>query len=366
MTENKLLAILRLQKIKAIGSISAKKLIQNVGNVEQIFKEKPQTLTKIKGIHKNLLKHLHDSKYIKLATQELKNIKDRNISYTYFFEDDYPNNLKHSVDSPIILFKKGNLDFSNSRILSIVGTRKVSSYGISFCNQLVKELSKYNPVIVSGLAYGADICAHKAAIENNLQTIAVLAHGFQQIYPKFHEKYVNKIKENGGFLTEFWTNEAPLREHFLKRNRIVAGISAATIVIESAEKGGSLTTANIANSYDREVFALPGRVTDIYSNGCNNLIKNHQAKILTSAEDIVKSLNWDVEENKAVIQKRLFVKLNENEQKIYDFLHQKGKQLLDVISIECDISIFKLSSILLQMELKGVLKPLPGKLYEII
>jgi len=179
-----------------------------------------------------------------------------------------------------------------------------------------------------------------------LQNIAVLAHGFEQIYPKVHKKYINQVNENGGFLTEFWSEEEPLRENFLKRNRIVAGISTATIIIESASKGGSLVTADIANSYDKDVFAVPGRTTDIYSRGCNKL-------------------NWDVQQKPKSIQKQLFIELNENEQKIHDLLHQKGQQLLDVISLECNIPIFQLSSILLQMELNGVVKPLPGKMFEI-
>ena len=200
---------------------------------------------------------------------------------------------------------------------------------------------------------------------NNLQTIAVLAHGFEQIYPKTHKKYIHQVNENGGFLTEFWHDENPQRENFLKRNRIVAGISKATIIIESAKKGGSLVTADIANSYNRDVFSVPGRTTDLYSQGCNNLIKNNQAHLLTSAEDIVKMLNWDISKVPTPKQETLFVELNENEQKIYDYLQENGKQLLDVIALECCLPTYQLASILVQMELKGVVKPLPGKMFEV-
>ena len=365
MKEEKLLAVLRLQKCKAIGDILAKKLIVNVGDVEQVFKEKAAILSKINGIGSHALKHLFDVENLKSAEVELQYIQKNNIEYSYFLEDDYPKNLHNCIDSPILLFKDGNLDFTNQKIISIVGTRNVSSYGRTFCNQLIDELKEYNPIIVSGFAYGVDICAHKAAIQNNLQTIAVLAHGFEQIYPKVHKKYIHQVNENGGFLTEFWSEEQPLRENFLKRNRIVAGISKATIIIESAEKGGSLVTADITNSYNRDVFAVPGRTTDIYSKGCNNLIKNNKAHLLNSASDLVTMLNWDLQEKSIPIQKQLFVELDENEQKIYDVLHEKGAQLLDVISLECNLPIFQLSSILLQMELKGVLKPLPGKMFEI-
>jgi DNA processing protein len=366
LKEEKLLAILRLQKCKAVGDILAKKLIVNVGDVSQIFKEKATSLSKINGIGNHVLKHLFDEKNVKLAAEELKYVQENRIAYSYFLEDDYPTNLQHCIDSPILLFQDGNIDFSNQKIISIVGTRNMSSYGRDFCNQLVKDLAQYNPIIVSGFAYGVDICAHKAAVKNNLQTVAVLAHGLDEIYPKVHKKYINQVSENGGFLTEFWHNETPLRENFLKRNRIVAGISKATIIIESAAKGGSLVTADIANSYDKDVFAVPGRTTDLYSKGCNNLIKNNRAFLLNSAEEIVKMLNWDLYEKPKVIQKQLFLDLDEKEQKIYDLLHEKGKQMLDVISLECNIPIYQLSAILLQMELKGVSKPLPGKMFELV
>ena len=366
MKEEKLLAILRLQKSRAVGDILAKKLIVNVGNVEQVFREKTSVLEKINGIGNHVIKHLFDKKNLDLAEQELKYIKDNNIDFSYFLDVDFPINLQNCIDSPILFFKDGNIDFSNSKIISIVGTRNITSYGRDFTNSLIEELAEYNPIVVSGFAYGIDICAHKAAIKNNLQTIAVLAHGLDQIYPKVHKKYINQVNLNGGFLTEFWHEETPLRENFLKRNRIVAGISKATIIIESAEKGGSLVTADIANSYNRDVFALSGRATDLYSKGCNNLIKNNKAHLLTSAEDIVKMLNWDIQEKPKSIQKQLFVELNEREQKVYDFLHEKGSQTLDVISLECNIPVFQLSSILLQMELKGITKPLPGKMFELI
>ena len=246
-----------------MGAILAKKLIVNVGDVEQIFKEKTSHLSKINGIGTHVLKHLFEKENIQLAKQELSYIRDNEISYSYFLEDRYPIHLQHCIDSPILLFQDGAIDFSNKKIISIVGTRNMSSYGRDFCTQLVEDLAQYNPIIVSGFAYGVDICAHKAAIKNNLQTIAVLAHGLAEVYPKVHKKYMQQVNENGGFLTEFWHNEMPLRENFLKRNRIVAGISKATIIIESAVKGGSLVTADIANSYDKDVFAVPGRTTDV-------------------------------------------------------------------------------------------------------
>ncbi len=365
MNTQKLLAILRLQATKNVGAISAKKVIAAVGGVENVFKEKPHVLHKINGIGTQVTQHLFDSVNLKKAEEELNYILKNNIAFSYFLDTDYPQNLKHCIDAPILIFKDGNIDFSNEKIISIVGTRKMSSYGRNFCNQLVEDLKSYNPIIVSGFAYGVDICAHKAAMNNNLQTIAVLAHGLENIYPKTHKKYIHKVNNNGGFITEFWHNEQPMRENFLKRNRIVAGLSKATIIIESAEKGGSLVTADIANSYNRDVFALSGRTTDVYSKGCNNLIKNNQAHLLTSAEDIVKMLNWDLPKAAKPIQSELFINLNETEQKIYDYLQKNGKQLLDDIAINCELPIYQLSSTLIQLELKGVVKPLPGKMFEV-
>jgi DNA processing protein len=296
MKEEELLAVLRLQKSKAIGDILAKKLIVNVGDVAQVFKEKAAILQKINGIGAHAIKHLFDKGNLKSATKELDYIIKNNIEYSYFLEDDYPKNLQNCIDSPILMFKDGNINFNNTKIISIVGTRNMSAYGRDFTHNLVEELAAYNPIIVSGFAYGVDICAHKAAVKNNLQTIAVLAHGFETIYPKVHKQYINQLNKKGGFLTEFWSEEQPLRENFLKRNRIVAGISQATIIVESAEKGGSLVTADIANSYNRDVFALPGRITDFYSKGCNNLIKNNKAHLLNTPSDVVQLLNWDIKE----------------------------------------------------------------------
>ncbi|TYP99870.1 DNA processing protein [Tenacibaculum adriaticum] len=365
MNKDELIAILRLQATPKVGDIIAKKLINTSGSATQVFKESKSSLLKIDGIGAQLISHLLDNKNLKKAETEFSYIEKSKTQYCFFKDNDYPENLKHCIDAPILLFKDGNLNLTNPRIISVVGTRNITSYGRDFCNELIKDLAVYNPTIVSGFAYGVDICAHKAAIKNKLQTIAVLAHGLDEIYPKVHKKHIPAVNENGGFITEFWHDEKPLRENFLKRNRVVAGISQATIVIESAEKGGSLVTADIANSYNRDVFALPGRASDLFSKGCNNLIKNNQAHLLSSAEDIVKMLNWDVHKPTKQIQEKLFFELNDDEEKIYTYLIQNGRQLLDVIALDCNIPIHQLSSILIQMELKGVVKPHPGKMFEV-
>jgi len=367
MQEEDLLYVLALQHVKGIGDINAKKLISHCGSAKNVFKEKRNLIEKINGIGTFTIRHLSDTNNLKEAEKELNYIQKNNIEISYFLDADYPEKLKHCVDGPILIFKKGNISLKNQPIISIVGTRKITSYGRGFCEQLIEDLKEFNPIIVSGFAYGVDICAHKTAIKNNLQTIGALAHGFEDFYPKSHKKYTSEVENNGGFITDFWHDETPLRENFLKRNRIVAGISEATIIIESAEKGGSLVTADIANSYARDVFAVPGRSTDKLSQGCNNLIKQNKAAMLTSAKDLIEFLNWDVKSKpQKVIQKQLFVELNEPEQKIVDFLMENGKELLDIIAINCNLPIHKTTTILFNLEMKGVVKPLPGKLFEAI
>ncbi len=368
MTQEKLLYTLALQHVRLIGDIKAKKLIAHCGSVEAIFKERQSSLIKIDGIGSAAVKELINPNNLREAEEELKFIKDNNISYCYLTDEDYPDKLKHCVDGPILLFKSGNINLKSQRIISIVGTRNITSHGIAFCEKLVETLAPFNPVIVSGFAYGADITAQKGAIKNNLQTIGCLAHGLNQIYPKVHKKYVAEVEKHGGFFTEFWSSSEPERENFLKRNRVIAGLSEATIVIESGEKGGSLVTADIANSYNREVFAVPGRITDTQSVGCNNLIKHQQAHLLSNPLDVPYILNWQLEDQdvKPSVQKQLFVELEPDEKVVYKYLRQNGKELLDVISLECGLPIFKVASILLNLELKGVVRPLPGKQFEVI
>ncbi|WP_431134007.1 DNA-processing protein DprA [Psychroserpens mesophilus] len=367
MTDDDLIYILALQHVPKIGDVTAKKLIHYCGSAEAVFKEKRQHLLKIEGIGTTTIKELFHSEHLKAAEQELQFIKDNTISCLYFTDDEYPEKLKHCIDAPILLFQTGNVNLKQQRIISIVGTRKITTYGIAFCKQLIEQLAAFNPVIVSGFAYGTDISAQKAAMKHQLQTIGCLAHGLNQMYPKTHKKYIAEVETHGGFLTDFWSSDSFDRNNFLKRNRIIAGISEATIVIESAEKGGSLVTADIANSYNRDVFAVPGRVTDSQSLGCNNLIKFQQAHVLSNPLDVPYILNWELElKQQPVIQKQLFVELTSEEQTIYNYLKNKDKQLLDVIALECHMPIFRVASLLLTMELKGIIRPLPGKLFELI
>ncbi len=367
MNDQELHYLLALQKVKGIGPINAKKLIAHLGSAEAIFKEKKSLIQKINGIGSSILKDLYKTDHLKKAAKEHQYITDHKIKYHSFLDTDYPKNLKHCIDSPLLLFYDGNIQLKNQPIISIVGTRKMTSYGRHFIEKLIDSIKEYNPIIVSGFAYGVDITAHKAAFENKLQTIAVMANGLEKMYPKTHKKYVHKVVENGGFYTEHWHDEEPLREYFLKRNRIIAGLSEATIIIESASRGGSLVTAQIANSYDRDVFAVPGRTTDTASQGCNTLIRTNRAALLNSAQDLVYLLNWDQKKSpKKGIQRQLFIDLKGDEKIIYDYLLENGKMVLDSISLVCKIPIYKVSSALVNLELQGLVRPLPGKLFEII
>lgn len=366
MSDQDLFYLLALLKVDGVGDIMAKKLLNHFGNSESILKAKTKEIAGIDGVGAVLLKNIKDKTIFEKADKELEFLKADGINTSFFQDENYPDRLKHCIDAPVLIFSSGNIDLNKKKIISIVGTRQITSYGTEFCRKLIEDLVPLDPVIVSGFAYGVDIVAHQLAMENNLQTIGVLAHGLNQIYPRTHKKYMAKMEENGGFMTEFWSSSNPDKEKFVRRNRIVAGMSEATIVIESADRGGSLITANMANDYNRDVFAVPGRVTDKYSQGCNNLIKTQKANVLTSAADLVYILNWDVEKRAKTVQKQLFVELDPVEQKIYDFLLKNGKELLDIIAVQCDFPIFRISGILLNMELKGVIRPLPGKLFEAI
>jgi DNA protecting protein DprA len=366
MSDQELFYLLALLKVEGVGDIMAKKLLAHFGNAETIFKTKINQIAALDGVGSALLKNIKDKSVFEKANKELEFIKASSLDVSFFQGADYPDRLKHCFDAPVLIFSAGNINLKDRKIISIVGTRQITSYGTEFCRSFIEDLVPLDPIIVSGFAYGVDIVAHQLAMENNLQTIGVLAHGLNQIYPKTHKKYIAKMEENGGFITEFWSSSNPDRENFVRRNRIVAGISEATIVIESADRGGSLITANMANDYNRDVFAVPGRTTDVYSIGCNNLIKSQKAHMLTSAADLVYMLNWDIQSTGKSVQKQLFVELEADEQKIYDFLLKNGKELLDIIALSCDFPIYKISGILLNMELKGVIRPLPGKLFEAI
>jgi len=368
LKEEELFHLLALQQVEGIGDVNAKKLISQCGSAANVFKEKKHNLLKISGVGRSTIERLNDATIFNRVEKELTFIEKNHIDIVSFYDAEYPKRLKYCFDAPLLLFSRGKVNILEQNIISIVGTRQMTGYGKKVLEDLFESLIPFKPIIVSGLAYGVDIYAHQLALKYNFQTLAVLAHGLDRVYPAVHKKEALNMQENGGLLTEFWSGTRPDRENFVKRNRIVAGMSQATILIESAVKGGSLITADIANSYNRDVFAVPGRISDEFSIGCNNLIKTNRASVLTSIKDLVYILNWkpELEVQQKTIQKQLFVELNDHEKSIYNYLLKEGKQQLDIIALHCNFPIHKTASILLNLELKSLTRPLPGKFFEAI
>ncbi len=361
--------VLALSYIKGLGPIKIKKLLNHFDDVSDVFKLSKDSVEEIDDIGQYIVNQINKEKNIalKLADIELDFVLKNNIDILYYKNSNYPDYLKNCIDCPLILFSKGYYHLEHKKIISIVGTRNKTNYGYRFINDLVDGLKEFNPVIVSGLALGCDVIAHGAAIRNDLQTIGVLAHGLNQIYPYKHKDISISMLENGGLISEFSSFHKPIRENFLKRNRIVAGISSATIIVESAKKGGSITTAKAAFNYNREVLALPGNITNKYSEGCNDLIKSNIASLITSSDDIIRMLNWENDDSRKLgVQKQLFVHLNDTEQIIYNYLNDKGDSLIDQLALDLEITIPNLSVQLLNMELKGVVSKLSGKLFRLI
>lgn len=358
-----------LSLIPKIGHITAKKLVSYVGSFEGVFKEKKGNLLKIPGIGSILAELIVNSDVIPKAEEEVEFIRKNKIVPIFYLDKNYPERLKHCDDAPILIYTLGNIDLNSRKILSIVGTRKATADGIVFCQKLIKDLKDrdHNPVIVSGLAYGIDATAHYAALENELFTIAVLGHGLDIIYPASHKKLAKEIVNQGMLITDFPSKSIRDKNNFIKRNRIIAGLSDATIVIESGEKGGSLVTADIANSYNRDVFAVPGRISDLYSKGCNNLIKTNKASMLTSVEDLEYIMGWESSsKTPKSIQRDLFVNLSEEEKMITDILKEFDELPIDLICVKCNMPTSKVSPALLNLEFMGLVKTLPGKMYKLI
>lgn len=354
--------------IPGIGSVLAKKLVEFTGGPEEVFKSGESLLKKIPGIGKILAGNITKKKILEKAEKEIEFISKYQIRTAYFLDDDYPERLKHCPDAPFILYIKGNADLNHPRMLSIVGTRNATGYGLEFCRHLISELylKGYDPVIISGLAYGIDICAHKAALENNLPTIAALAHGLSTIYPPAHRDVARKITGHGALVTDFVSSSLPERGNFIKRNRIIAGLSDATLVIESSTKGGALITADLANSYNRDVFALPGRIGDKRSQGCNNLIKTNKAALIEDVKDLEYILGWTPK--KVFSEKAGFPgtdHFNEEEKAILVLLAGNNELSADNISSETGLGASKTSCLLLNLEFSGYVTSLPGKIYRL-
>jgi len=350
MSEISLKHKIALGLIPRIGDINARKLVSHFGNVEAIFHEPYRSLVKIPGIGSGIAKYISDRSYLDTAEKEADYVSNNNIRTYFYLDNDYPFRLRQCDDSPVVFFFKGNCDLNTTKILSVVGTRNATTRGRELCEKIIGGLAEGHPelLIVSGLAYGIDITSHKAALTNNLKTVGVLAHGFKATYPAIHASTAKSMLQQGGLITDFVSDVLPERNNFLKRNRIIAGISDATMVVESGIKGGALITADIANSYNRDVFAVPGRPDDQWSAGCNSLIKNNNASLIECSEDIEFLLNWKPEKSKTPLQRSLFSELDGPEREIFELLSREGELTIDSICRIMEIPIHKLSSLLLQ------------------
>ncbi|MEA3497251.1 MAG: DNA-processing protein DprA [Bacteroidota bacterium] len=365
MSSEHLKYVIALQMVPLIGPKSAKSLISFCGSPEAVFKEKKSHLVKIPGIGESMSSKIVKFNNFDKVDKELDFIEKHNIKPLFYWNEEYPKRLIHIEDAPVMLYYNGNADLNAQKIIGIVGTRSATNYGKDFCTKLVKELAEFDVTIISGLAYGIDYCAHKEAVNNNLPTIGVLAHGLDTLYPFQHRDLALKMIENGGLLTEFPTETNPNRENFPKRNRIVAGMVDGLIVVESPKRGGALITAEIAYSYDRELFAVPGRNNDKTSEGCNNLIRIQKANILTEAKDIAYHLGWDMKKRKKVKKKINISSLSEIEKLIVLTIQANEKIHIDKLATLAGQNSSKLPILLLELEFKDFIQPLPGNFYRI-
>ena len=368
MSSDERLYLIGLTILKGVGDVLARHLLQYFGSAEEVFKAKRPLLEKVPGIGMYTAEQIDKARpeALNRAEKELVFIDKNKIRLYAFTDDDYPGRLKECQDAPVVFYYKGAADLSSAKIISVVGTRRVTDYGRKLTEELIRDMSIMFPelLVVSGLAYGVDICAHRSALKNNLPTVGVLAHGLDRIYPAAHRNTAAEMVKNGGLLTDFMSGTNPDRENFLRRNRLIAGLADATIVAESAERGGSLVTADIAFSYGRDVYAFPGRTTDACSLGCNRLIQMNKAGLISSAKDLVMSLCWDSEAKK-VQQQSLFTFSEKPDHPVIRLLKEKGEFHVNQLATEMNLPIHKLTPTLFELELEGHIKALPGGLYKL-
>src|SRR5687768_1775490 len=365
---NELLHQLALTLVPNIGDVQAKILVQHFGEVSAIFKAKQSELEKIEGIGIIRAKSIKGFNDYHIAEKELEFIEKFKIKTFFLTDKDYPKRLLNCYDSPTLLFYKGSADLNASKIVAIVGTRTNTEYGKQFTEKLVKDLSEHNITIISGLAFGIDAMAHKAALKNGLPTVGVVGHGLNKIYPSDHSGLAkDMIKEGGGILSEFFSGTKPDKHNFPLRNRIVAGISDATVVVETDIKGGSMITGNLANAYNRDVFAVPGRTNDTKSSGCNHLIKYNKAILLTDADELIEVMGWkEKSKTKTKKQKELFIELSTEEKQVIQLLQAKELVSIDEINLNSGLSSSSVAAAILNLELQNVVASLPGKMYKLL
>ena len=364
---NDLLYQITLTLIPNIGDVHAKALVNHFGNAEDIFKAKKKELEEIEGIGSVRARSIKEFKDFKNAEEEIAFIEKYKITPLFITDKNYPQRLLNCYDSPAMLYYRGNADLNQPKIIAIVGTRNNNEYGKAVCEKLVEDLAGENILIVSGLAFGIDSIAHRSALKNDLKTVAILAHGLDRIYPTQNKSLAKEIIEQGGLLTDFRSKTNPDKQNFPKRNRIVAGISDGIVVVESSIKGGSLITAELGNGYNKDVFAVPGRINDTKSEGCNYLIKNNKACLITSAEDLLEDMGWkEYKKPSAKKQRELFIELSDDEKIVVNILQQQQQIHIDELYIKSGLSSSAVASALLTLEMQSVINSLPGKMYRMV
>ncbi|TAE85006.1 MAG: DNA-protecting protein DprA [Bacteroidetes bacterium] len=363
---HQLLYQIALNLIPGIGNVLAKNLVSYCGGVEAIFKQKKSRLLQIPGIGERLADHIVQFKDFKAAETEIDFITKHGITTHFYLDQNYPTRLKLIADAPVMLYSLGNANLEAEKIVGIVGTRKATEYGKVVTEQLVEMLKPLGVLVVSGLALGIDAAAHKNAIKQHLQTVGVLAHGLDRIYPAQHKNLAKQMLNNGGLLTEFPSKTNPDRENFPQRNRIVAGLSDVLVVVETGVKGGAMITAEIANTYNKEVMAVPGRASDEFSFGCNSLIKLNKANILTVPEDLLTLMGWQAPQQQSLKNAQIKIPLSEKELGVVAVIKEKIKVGIDDLAFHLQIDNGTLSLLLLDLEFKGIIRSLPGKYYELM
>lgn len=364
--DSQLLYPIALTMAKGVGSHTIKQLVTTIGDEASIFKCSNKELERIPNIGPTLSQNILDPLLLQRAEKELRFLEKIGGRAITLNDPSYPKRLKDCHDAPYILYVKGNMDLNSSRTIAIVGTRKITNYGRSICEEIIGRLSEKHPdlQIISGLAHGVDGCAHKKAVELGLSTIGVVGHGLDTLYPAQHRTLAEKMTLNGGIVTEYRTNCVVDKKNFVSRNRIIAGMCDVALVVESGEKGGALFTAEYANSYNRDVCALPGRIGDLYSIGCNRLIKNNEATMVECAEDIERLMNWDVETPpKRTMNISQFMELTDKEKIIVEALQLEPQMEINQLVRKTQIPYGELSSLLFEMEMREIVHSAPGNLY---
>jgi DNA processing protein len=374
MNQEEIFYTMALTRLTNFNYQQALELYRTVGSAQLLFEHRNEIGDIVKEASPRLMEALKDwSEAMKRAEAELKFMQEKGIRGLTLNDDDYPQRLCECPDAPIILYYKGNADLNQSKIVSIVGTRRMTTYGQDLIRRFIRDLRQHCPqvLIVSGLAYGVDICAHRESLGNGYPTVGVLAHGLDQIYPYRHRDTAGQMLKRGGLLTEFMTQTNADKPNFVRRNRIVAGMADSTVVVESASKGGGLITAEIAQSYDRPVFAFPGSVGQTYSEGCNNLIRDNVAALIANADDFVRAMGWQDEAKRQQafadgIERNLFPDLSPEETTVVTLLQQTNDLQLNILSVKSGIPIGQLTALLFQLEMKGIIKPLAGGMYHLL